>query len=215
MGVGGQRHAPVVLPPRKTRYPFYRRLCVHQGWSGQVRDSIPGPSSPYRVSIPTALSRPTYSVQGLQGKKSLMPHNHSLSVCNNILSLRVYFACHTLDFLLSSSTSCTKQVIWLSFQLKRAAFSISPVCPDRLSPITMTQGQDFNCPSKITAYVSAWRGTSVESSTRPARTQVGRKPTSHWTEDHLQHDGKQKVYYLSEVIPLCYLNIHFITICFR
>jgi hypothetical protein len=24
-GVGGQRHAPAVLPPRKTRYPLYRR----------------------------------------------------------------------------------------------------------------------------------------------------------------------------------------------
>ena len=59
----------------------------------------------------------------------------------------------------------------------------------------MIQGQDYNCLSKITAYVSAWRGTSVGSSIRPALTQVGRKPTSHRIEDHLQHDGKQKVYY--------------------
>jgi len=59
----------------------------------------------------------------------------------------------------------------------------------------MTQGQDFNCPSKITAYVSAWRGTSVGSSIRPALTQVGRKPTNHCTEGQLQHDDKQKVCY--------------------
>jgi len=26
MGVGGQRHAPAVLSPGKTRYPLYRRL---------------------------------------------------------------------------------------------------------------------------------------------------------------------------------------------
>ena len=26
MGVGGQRHAPVAVPPSKTRYPLYRRL---------------------------------------------------------------------------------------------------------------------------------------------------------------------------------------------
>jgi hypothetical protein len=58
----------------------------------------------------------------------------------------------------------------------------------------MTQAQDFNCLSKITAYVSEWRGTSVGSNIRPALTQVGRNPISHSIEDHLQHDGKQKVY---------------------
>jgi hypothetical protein len=41
-----------ILPPGKTRYPFYRRLGGLQGRSGQVRkislhvDSIPEPSSP-------------------------------------------------------------------------------------------------------------------------------------------------------------------------
>jgi hypothetical protein len=37
MGVGGQRHAPAALPPRKTRYPLYRRLGGAQGLSGRVR----------------------------------------------------------------------------------------------------------------------------------------------------------------------------------
>jgi len=35
-GVGGQRHAPAVLPPEKTRYPLYRRLGGPQGRSGRV-----------------------------------------------------------------------------------------------------------------------------------------------------------------------------------
>jgi hypothetical protein len=37
MRVGGQRHAPAALPPRKTRYPLYRRL----GRSGRVRKISP------------------------------------------------------------------------------------------------------------------------------------------------------------------------------
>jgi len=36
-GVGGLRHAPVALPPGKTRYPLYRRLGEPQGWPGRVR----------------------------------------------------------------------------------------------------------------------------------------------------------------------------------
>jgi hypothetical protein len=60
-GVGGQRHAPAALPPRKTQ------LGGPQSRSGRMRnislppsrDSIPGTSSPYQVAIPTELSRPT------------------------------------------------------------------------------------------------------------------------------------------------------------
>jgi hypothetical protein len=36
-GVGGQYHAPAVLPPGKTRYPLCRRLGGSQGRSGRVR----------------------------------------------------------------------------------------------------------------------------------------------------------------------------------
>jgi len=36
MGVGGQRHAPAVLPPEKARYPLCRRLGGPQGRSGRV-----------------------------------------------------------------------------------------------------------------------------------------------------------------------------------
>ena len=37
MGMGGQRHAPPVLPPGKTEYPLNTRLGGPQGWCGQVR----------------------------------------------------------------------------------------------------------------------------------------------------------------------------------
>jgi hypothetical protein len=35
--VGGQRHAPVALPPGKTRYPLYRKLGGPESRSGLVR----------------------------------------------------------------------------------------------------------------------------------------------------------------------------------
>ena len=41
MGLGGQRHVPVALPPGKTRYPLYRNLVGPQGQSGQVRTNSP------------------------------------------------------------------------------------------------------------------------------------------------------------------------------
>ena len=42
-GMGGQRHAPAALPPRKTQYPSYRRLGGPQGLSGQVQKILPPP----------------------------------------------------------------------------------------------------------------------------------------------------------------------------
>ena len=41
MGVGGQSHAPVALPPENTRYPLYRRLSVPQGPFGRVWKILP------------------------------------------------------------------------------------------------------------------------------------------------------------------------------
>ena len=58
------------LPPGKARYPLYRRLDRPESRSERVRktspphrDSIPGPSSPWRVAIPTTLSRPPLNPQ--------------------------------------------------------------------------------------------------------------------------------------------------------
>jgi hypothetical protein len=64
-GVVGQSHAPAALPPGKIRYPLYRRLGGPQGRSVRVRKISPvpgfkpGPSSTWRVAIPTEISRPT------------------------------------------------------------------------------------------------------------------------------------------------------------
>ena len=41
--VGSQRHAPVSLPQRKTRYPLYKRLGGPQGRSGRMRKILPPP----------------------------------------------------------------------------------------------------------------------------------------------------------------------------
>ena len=54
--VGCQCHAPAALPQGKTWYPLYRSMGGPQGQSPN-RNSIPGPSSPQRVAIPTELSR--------------------------------------------------------------------------------------------------------------------------------------------------------------
>jgi len=40
-GAGGQRHDLAALLLRKTRYPLYRRLGGHQGWSGRVQKISP------------------------------------------------------------------------------------------------------------------------------------------------------------------------------
>jgi len=53
-GVSGQRHAPVALPPGKTRYPLYRRLGGLQGRSGQVRKISPPPGFDHRTVQPVA-----------------------------------------------------------------------------------------------------------------------------------------------------------------
>jgi len=66
---GGVRSTPYpsrFTPMKETRYQYYRRLSGPKGRSGRVRkispphwDSMPGPYSPYRVAVPTELSRLT------------------------------------------------------------------------------------------------------------------------------------------------------------
>ena len=72
--MGGQRHAPVAVPPEMTRYPFYRSLGGPQGRSGGCGkslphwDTLPVPSIYTECAIPAhrgkaisvqAYSRPT------------------------------------------------------------------------------------------------------------------------------------------------------------
>jgi hypothetical protein len=49
--VGGQKHAPAALPPRKTRYPLYRRLGGPQGRSGRVGKISPPPGFFFNASF--------------------------------------------------------------------------------------------------------------------------------------------------------------------
>ena len=67
MGVGGQRHAPAVLPPGKTQYPMFRRLDGPQGRYGRVRKvSLPiGIRSPHRPARSESLYWPSYSCPGV------------------------------------------------------------------------------------------------------------------------------------------------------
>jgi hypothetical protein len=52
MAVGGQHHAPAVLPPEKPRYPFYTRSGGPQGRSGRVRKMSPPPGFDSRTVHP-------------------------------------------------------------------------------------------------------------------------------------------------------------------
>ena len=54
MKVGGQRHAPAVLPPGKIRYPLYRKLGGPQSRSGRVRKILPAPGFDPRTVQPVA-----------------------------------------------------------------------------------------------------------------------------------------------------------------
>jgi hypothetical protein len=52
---GGQRDIPAALPPRKTRYPFYRRLGRPQDQFGQVRQNSATPGFDPRTVQPVAI----------------------------------------------------------------------------------------------------------------------------------------------------------------
>ena len=83
-GVSGQRHAPVALPPGKTRYPLYRRLSGPQGRPGRARKISPptGIRSPDRPARSKSLYRLSYpgppSEQGLYKVQTIhKTHTHT------------------------------------------------------------------------------------------------------------------------------------------
>jgi len=80
-GVGGQRHASAALHPKKTRYPWIRRLSGPQGRSGRVRKISPPPgleSWPIQA-LPTELSRPLK----VKDQKKIMESFGQSSPCAN------------------------------------------------------------------------------------------------------------------------------------
>ena len=62
MELGGQRHAPAALPPKKARYPLYRRLGGPQGRSGRVRKISPQPGFEPRTAQPVASRYTNYAI---------------------------------------------------------------------------------------------------------------------------------------------------------
>ena len=52
--MGGQRHTPTTLPPKKSRCPCYRRLSEPQNRSGRVRKISPPPGFDPRTLQPVA-----------------------------------------------------------------------------------------------------------------------------------------------------------------
>jgi len=62
MGVGGQRHVPAALPPRKTRYPLYKRLGGPLGQFGRVRKISPPPGFDPRTVQPVASLYTAYAI---------------------------------------------------------------------------------------------------------------------------------------------------------
>ena len=62
-GVGGQRHAPAVLPRAKTRYPLYRRLGEPQGRSWRVRKISLPPGFDPRTVQPVASRYTDWAIQ--------------------------------------------------------------------------------------------------------------------------------------------------------
>ena len=112
-GEGSASRPGSILPPGKTRYPLYRRLSRPQGWSGQVRkisphrDSIPGPSSPQAVAIPTTLPGPYQNT--IKGKRHNANSNETRHLVEYIVSsgkaTQTMLNCFCLKSLQCSSAS--------------------------------------------------------------------------------------------------------------
>ena len=102
---------PGSFTPGKTRYQFYRRLGRPQGRSGRVRkslpphrDSIPGPSSPWRVATLTVLSQPL--------KHPLQKQILTFLFCANIFikTVQIMFPFHSLNVVnCDISVTCISQ----------------------------------------------------------------------------------------------------------
>jgi hypothetical protein len=64
MGMGGQRQAPVALPPRKRPVTHFIGGCV--GWSGLVRKKFSSPGFDPRTFQPVAIGYTDCAIPPLQ-----------------------------------------------------------------------------------------------------------------------------------------------------
>ena len=89
-GLGGQRHAPAALPPRKIRYPLYRRLGGPKVWSGRVR----------KISSPTGIRSSDRPARSESPYRLSYLDTYNNKICNNNFSYLM------MDVKLASETSC-------------------------------------------------------------------------------------------------------------
>ena len=92
--VGGQRHTTAALPPRKTRYPLYRRLDRLQGRSGRVLQTSPLPGFDPRTVQPVASRYNDYAILAHSSSSSSSSTcsftRNSSSLFNFVLNVKLF-----------------------------------------------------------------------------------------------------------------------------
>ena len=104
MGLSGRGHAPAALPPRKRpstlcigRWVGRRAGLDRCGKSRPHWDSIPGPSSPYPVAIPTELSRPIIRPETKHKESEALETGNKFNGDNTQILIYL-FGCHRTEF---------------------------------------------------------------------------------------------------------------------
>jgi hypothetical protein len=82
--VGGQRHAPADLPPRKTRFPLYRRLGGPQGRSGRVMKNSSPPGFDPRTVHPVASRYTDWAIPAPRVRMIGMDNEKYISQLDNV-----------------------------------------------------------------------------------------------------------------------------------
>ena len=112
-GAGGQRRVLPALPPGKTRYLLYRRLCWPQGRSGRVRNISPPPGFHPRTVQPVA-SRYTDCAIPAHQKTTVWCETFALiSVCYQDLHLSIALCRLGMSVRIVCNTSTLIHPAWL------------------------------------------------------------------------------------------------------
>jgi len=102
MRVGGQRHAPVALPPGTTRYQLYWRLGGPQGRSGRVRKISPPPGFDARTVQPVT-SRSCYNNNNNNNSNNTDKQNKYQELTNAICAMWKQKATQMIPIVISST----------------------------------------------------------------------------------------------------------------
>jgi len=163
MCVRGQRHAPVPLPPGKTRYPLYRRLGGSQGRSGRVRKISPPSGFDPRTVQPAARRCTDCAVVGpgrwvpkSYRKRILPPAVSCLRMRHGVLSEHWYMSTRLYDVMPEISRDGVAAMVtrlraggsWLRIPVKSIDFSL----PQSVQNRSRTQQDSY---TKRTAHGSS------------------------------------------------------------